>query len=522
MKRRTLLAGMASALAAPAIGATTSTLTFVPQSPLSALDPIWTSAQTTRNLAFMIYDFLFGRDAAGKPKPQMVEGYTIEDDGKRWVMKLRPELWFHDGEKVRARDCAASVRRWMQRDPAGFTLQARLDAIETPDDRTIVFRLKKPLPSLTSLITKFQTPCIMVPERMAQTDGFKQMTETVGSGPFKFLPDEYLIYSHAAFARNDRYVPRNEPADFASGGHRVMVDRVHWKMIPDTATAGNALITGEVDWLEMPSPDLMSLLKAQPNIATGRVDDLGFISVLRPNHMAAPTNNAKLRRAIMAAVDQREVMAAMMGGDPDSAYTPMGYMFTGKPEVDNAGIEALTNRKNPAELKAMLADAGYSGERLVVLHPSDQPFYNPATQVVVDHLTRAGMNIDDQVMDWGTVVRRRISQEPLDKGGWSLFVTVTPVPEHVDPLLATLMRGSGKDAYIGWPTIPEMEEAYFTWLDTADPAEQTRLERKMQLIAFDQVPFIPLGRYAPRAAWSKRLSTPLKGPTPTFWNITKS
>jgi len=524
MQRRSFMLGAAAtALARPAIGAAAKTLIFVPQSPLASLDPVWTSAQTTRNVAFMIYDVLFGRDAAMNPKPQMLEGYLVEDDGRRWIMKLRENQWFHDGEKVLARDCTASLRRWMKRDPGGATLQARLDALEAPDDRTIVLRLSKKFPPLPTLLSKFQTAAVMVPERIANgTDPFKQMTETIGSGPFRFLADEYVIGSHAAMVPFERYVPRDEPASFTSGGHRVLVDRVEWKMIPDAATGANALATGEVDWLEMPMPDLLPMLKRAPDVVVGRLDDWGFISQLRPNHAIAPTDNVKLRRAIMAAIDQRDVMQAMMGSDPDSAITPMGFLATGKPEVDLAGIEAVTKRHSTAEVKAMLADAGYHGERLVLLHTTDQPFYNSATLVVADALSRAGMQVDDQAMDWGTTLQRRASTQPLDKGGWSLFVSVTPVPEYRDPLLASLLRGNGKDAWIGWPDIPRIETAYNAWLDSDDKAEQTRLEREISLAAFESVPFVPLGRYMPRAAWSRRISNPLKGPAPMFWDVSKA
>lgn len=124
-------------------------------------------------------------------------------------------------------------------------------------------------------------------------------------------------------------------------------------------------------------------------------------------------------------------------------------------------------------------------------------------------------------MDWGTVLQRRGSKEPLDKGGWSLFVSVTPVPEYRAPLLGSLLRGNGKDAWIGWPDIPRIETAYKTWLDTSDEAEKTKPEREIQLAAFGSVPFIPLGRHMPRAAWSKAISNPLKGPAPVFWNVSK-
>src|SRR6202012_1316023 len=218
---------------------------------------------------------------------------------------------------VLARDCTASLRRWMQRDPGGATLQARLDALEAPDDRTIVLRLNKRFPALPKLLSKFQTAAVMVPERIANgTDPYKQMTETIGSGPFRFLKDEYVIGSHAAMVPFEKYVPRDEPASFTAGGHRVMVDRVEWKMIPDAATAANALATGDVDWVEMPLPDLLAMLERAPDVVTGRLDDWGFISQLRPNPVTTPTDNVKVRRAILAAIDQRDVMQAMMGSDP--------------------------------------------------------------------------------------------------------------------------------------------------------------------------------------------------------------
>ena len=529
MERRGVLTGAAASLvsplvaplAAPAIGGTAKTLLFVPQSPLASLDPVWTSAMTTRNVGFQIYDVLFGRDEWMNPKPQMLAGYLVEDDGKRWTMTLRDNQWFHDGERVLARDCVASLRRWMARDPGGATLAARLDALEAPDDRTIVLRLKKKFPALPNLLSKFQTAAVMVPERLARTDPFKQMPEATGSGPFRFLADEYVIGSHAALVPFERYVPREEKPSFTAGGHKVLVDRMEWKMIPDAATAANALATGEIDWLEMPLPDLLPMLRKTGTVKIGQLDEYGFISQLRPNHVNAPTSNVKLRRAIRAAIDQREVMDAVMGGDPEAAITPMGYLATGKAEVDQAGMEAITKKRSMAEIRAMFTEAGYNGERLVLLHTTDQPFYNLATLVVADSLSRVGVKIDDQAMDWGTTLQRRSSKEPLDKGGWSLFVSVTPVPEYRDPLLGSLLRGNGKDAWIGWPDNPEMEAAYGAWLDAEAPAEMTRLERAIHLIAMESVPFIPLGRYRPKAAWSRSLSDPGKGPAPTFWNVSK-
>lgn len=521
MRRRSFLLGAAAAgLARPALGNATRTLIFVPQAALSSIDPVWTSAMVVRNFGLMVFETLYGRDENMNPKPQMLAGEVIDDGGKRRTMTLREGLRFHDGEPVLASDCVASLRRWMKRDPVGATIELRVDALEAPDDKTIVWRLSKPFPHLPKALSKFQTAAVIMPARIAATDPFKQIPEAIGCGPFRFLPKEQIIGSFAAFERFTDYVPRNEPPSFTSGGHQVNLDRIEWRMIPEAATAANALVTGEVDWIEQPVPDLLPLLKRGGAI-TERLDNWGFISQLRPNHLIAPTSNVGVRRAIMAAISQRDVMQALMGGDPGGYIIPVGFLVTGKPEVDQAGIEHVTTPHSVDEVKAMLDKAGYNGERLVLLHTTDQPFHNASSTVVADALTRVGMHIDDQAMDWGTTLQRRGSKAPLDKGGWSLFTSVTPVPESRDPLLASLIRSNGKDAWFGWPNDPKIESIYNAWLDAADPAEQTRLEREYQLAAFDSVPFIPMGRYMLRTAWSPKLSGLLKGPAPVFWNVSK-
>ena len=331
MKRRTFLtAAAASTLARPAISAGTKPLIFVPQTNLTSLDPVWTTATVTRNFAMMVYENLYGRDESFVPKPQMVAGHVIDNDGLRWTMKLRDGLLWHDGTPVLARDCLASLQRWLKRDATSVIIDARVAAIEAPDDKTLVWRLKKPFPLLAHFLSKVQPQPVMMPERIASTvDPFKQVTEIVGCGPFRFVPDEYVSGSRAIFARFDRYSPRQEPASYTAGGHKANVDRVEWRVIPDSATAANALIAGEVDWVELPQPDLIPMLKKQNGVKTGLLDLYGTVGILRPNALHAPTNNPGVRRAMLAAIDQRELMLAAMGEEPDTWRAPMGYFVPG-------------------------------------------------------------------------------------------------------------------------------------------------------------------------------------------------
>jgi peptide/nickel transport system substrate-binding protein len=532
MKRRNFLAAAAAGAGTAAIGlkrpalaqaAGTRTLIFVPQANLTSLDPIWTTATVTRNYAFLVFDTLYGLDAQLKPFPQMAEGHVIDDDGKRWTIKLRDGLVWHDGQKVLARDCVASLNRWMKRDALGQTVADRTESLEAPDDRALVFRLKKPFAALPFALAKTQpSPPVIMPERIAATDPYKQITEVVGSGPFRFVKDEYVSGSLTVFAKFDGYQPRQETPSFTTGAKRAMVDRVEWRVIPDAATAASALQNGEVDWLEMPLPDLIPQLKKARGVVVDRLDPYGLYPVLRPNHLIAPTNNRGLRQAILAAIDPVEVMQSFMGEDARTYNAPIGCFLPGTPSANTAGMDRLGGKKSVADIKAMIKDSGYAGERILLMHPTDQPFYDAMCQVVAAKLKGVGLNIDDASMDWGTVTQRRASKEPLDKGGWSLFTASFPAVDYLDPLAAPGLRGNGGKAWFGWPTNAKIETLREQWLDSTDPVEQKRLATAIQDEAFTEALYVPLGQYFQSAAWRSNISGFLKGPVPIFWNVAKS
>ncbi|MFC7555440.1 ABC transporter substrate-binding protein [Pseudoroseomonas wenyumeiae] len=188
MQRRSFLAvaaGSVASLSRPALAqGQRNTLRFVPQSDLTVIDPVFTTAYVTRHHALMIWDQLYGLDSNLQPQPQMVEGHTVEDDGKLWTFTLRPGLKFHDGEPVRGRDCVASIRRWAERNAEGGTLMARVAEITAPADNRFVIRLQKPYPGILSTLARLGPPALMImPERIAQTPSSQQIKELIGSGP---------------------------------------------------------------------------------------------------------------------------------------------------------------------------------------------------------------------------------------------------------------------------------------------------------------------------------------------------
>jgi peptide/nickel transport system substrate-binding protein len=241
------------------------------------LDPIWTAAYVTRNHAMMVFDTLYGTDTAYRVSPQMVAGDTTEDGGKTWNLTLRDGLLWHNDTKVLARDCVASIRRWGARDSFGQTVMAITDELSAPDDRTIRFRLKRPFPLLSAALGKpGSNVCFMMPERLALTDPFKQITEMVGSGPFRFKAAEHIAGARAVYERNAAYLPCPGGApSFTAGPKIVHVDRVEWNVIPDAGTAAAAMQSGEMDWWEAPTFDLLPLLKRDAGLTVPSTDQLG-------------------------------------------------------------------------------------------------------------------------------------------------------------------------------------------------------------------------------------------------------
>ena len=294
------------------------TLRFIMRNDLRVLDPMWTTAYVTRNHGYMVFDTLFALDSKFQPQPQMVGDYSISADKLLYSFTLGDGLRFHDGQPVRGADCVTSLRRWMARDSVGQTLASVTDEMSGGDDKTFTIRLKEPFPLLLAALAKVSSlPAFIMPERLAKTDPYQQVTETVGSGPFKFVTAEFQPGHKAVYVRNTDYVPRAEPPSWASGGKVVKVDRVEWLYIPEYSTAAAALADGEVDWWEAPNLDLVPVLAANPAVKVEKTDPLGSTTMLRFNHLHPPFNNVKMRQAVLAVTDQAEFMSAL-AGDPSN------------------------------------------------------------------------------------------------------------------------------------------------------------------------------------------------------------
>ncbi|WP_439578787.1 ABC transporter substrate-binding protein [Elioraea sp.] len=526
MKRRMLLGAAAASAILPvptlAQPAGTRVLRVVPQANLTVLDPIWTTAVITRHHGYMVYDQICALDSGFNVRPQMAEGWEVGNDGRSWTFTLRDGLRFHDGEPVRAADCVASIRRWGARDQFGQAAMAVTDELVALDDRRFRFRLKQPFPLLATAIGKqTSSPCFVMPERVAATDPNRQITETVGSGPYRFLRDEFVPGARVAYQRFDGYRPRQEPPDWTSGGRVAHMERVEWSIIPDPATAGAAIQTGEVDFLEFPLHDLLPTFRRNRDLVVRIRDRMGTYAMLRFNHLVPPFDNPALRRALAMAVNQEDYMRAVAGNDPEMWRTCYSFWTCDTPLASDAG-SAFLQTPDLGRAQAAMREAGYAGERVVMLAPGDLPTILALSQVTADLMRRLGFNLDLVVTDWGTLVQRRAKMDPVEQGGWNILHTTWSGAEHLNPAVHQQIRGNGRRGWVGWPEDGETERLRSAWFDAPDLASQQRIAAAMQERAYANLPYVPLGMYLHPNVWRSSVTDVIHAPVLLLYNIRKT
>jgi peptide/nickel transport system substrate-binding protein len=532
MDRRTFLkatAGVgavaAGGLAAPrlSLAADTKVLRFVPQANLANFDPIWTTAYVVRNAAALVWDTLYGIDDKLNPQRQMVESEENSSDGLTWTFKLRSGLKFHDGSPVTAKDVVASVTRWSARDPLGLMLKDLQNDLTAVDDRTVKWVLKKPYPKILYALGKNGTPmCFIMPERIAKTDPFKQISEFIGSGPMKLVRSEWVPGAKAVFEKFADYKPREEKASWLAGGKKMLLDRIEWIIMPDAATASAALQNGEVDWWENPIIDLVPVLKKNRDILAGIADPLGNIGTFRMNHLYPPFNDVRARRAILMAMDQEEYMRALVGDDNNLWKHIPGYFTPGTPLYTEQGGEILKGPRKIDAAKKLLAESGYKGEPVTCLVAQDQPITKGQGDVTADLLKRLGMNVDFVATDWGTVVQRRASKEPPGKGGWAMFHSWHAGADCINPAANIAVRASGDKAWFGWPNVPAVETEVANWFNAKTLDEEKAIVGRLNAAAIDGVVYAPTGFFKGYQAWRKNVSGVVSGPIPFFWDVSKT
>ncbi|MBD9596922.1 ABC transporter substrate-binding protein [Ensifer sp. ENS05] len=508
----------AAALPLPAIAqsARASTFRFVPETNLPVLDPIASNGMSVQVHGWHVYDTLFGMNNKFEPRPQMVEGHSVSDDQRNWEFKLRDGLQFHNGEPVRAIDCSTSMARWAARDSYGQQLSKAVDEWQAVDDRTLRVKLKTPFPRLLDAIAiPSSLPPFIMPEHIARTDPNTAITDATGSGPYRFIASEYATGNQVVYEKFAGYNPRSEAAEYTSGGKVAHFDRIEWKIIPDVATATAALANGEVDMVEYVDNDMLPLLLDNPQVKLVVKDPAGKTPMLRLNTLQPPFNNPAIRRILLEAVNQNDFLQALAGSNPDLIRECYAMYPCSFPMVNELGKGFMTKGEPDWEgLKKKLVAAGYNGEKVAIMSAGDIKAISTLAEIAAGTLRRLGMNVEVQTSDWATIAGRRFSKEPVEKGGWSMLCVNWPSASLANPAISQLTRGLGpKGPYFGWFESEAIEKANADYINAATPQELQKAIDEVQRIAFETVPFIPLGQYMQYTAYSSNVD----GFLPALW-----
>ena len=491
-------------------------------SSLKQLDPIWTTAYIVRSHGFMVYDTLFGLDEDFNVSPQMVDAYKVSNDGMVYTFTLRDGLKWHDGTPVTSKDCVASIKRWGARDGMGQKLMEAMDKLKVINDRTFKLILKESFgPVLQSLGKITSNVPFMMKEEQALTDPHEQIKEVIGSGPFKFVKEEFQPGIRSVYVKNEDYVPRKEPASNSAGGRVPRVDRVEFVWIPDTNTCTNALMAGEIDFIQVPQSDFLPKLRKTKGVKVVIFDTLGLQCVLRINHMQPPFDNVKARQAVLLATDMESSLRGAAGNDPELFNICPSMYPCGTPYASDAGSAPLM-KQDFARAKQLLKEAGYKGEKIVILQATDDFIINNQCLVTAQNLRKAGFNVDMQAMDWSTLVARRAVKKHVSEGGWNIFQTWFNGADFLNPLEHMAIGAACENSWFGWPCDKEIEKMRTAFGKEPDPEKQKEIAIAIQKRAFEIVPYVPLGTiYQPVAYRSDRLKGLVKSPVPIFWNVSK-
>jgi peptide/nickel transport system substrate-binding protein len=499
-------------------------LNVVPHADLRILDPLQAAATITTMHASNIYDQLFAWDVNLLPKPQMVGDYKISDDKLTYTMTLRPGLKFHDGSPVTTKDVIASVNRWMKRDGIGKRLEAVLASLTATDDKTFVFKLKQPYSWVEYSLGNHagNYPAIMR-EKEAMIDPMTAVgaDAQIGSGPYKFAKDQWKPGDEVVYLKNADYVPRPEAPDGMAGGRQAKVDRLVFKIIPDAQTAANALIAGEVDFIDMPAGDVVPQLEKNKDLVVQKLAPVGSFGAIRANALHPPFNNPKARQALALLVPQEDYMTTAFGNK--KWWNECFSFFVCKSVYGTEAGSETFRKADPARAKALLAEAGYKGEKIIITSTKEIAAIGAQAEVLLAGLRAIGANAEVEWADWGTTLTRFLTNKnpPGQPGHWNIFTTTNSWSTWHNPLTNIGVVLNPEGSWAGWPTDAEGEKLRVQFIEATDQKVRMEIVEKLHRRLWEVVPYVVTGQFDQPYAWRKNITGVLPTSKLVLWNISK-
>jgi peptide/nickel transport system substrate-binding protein len=440
-----------------------------------SLDPMFTTATITKNLASQMFEGLLSNDLKLRPQPDLAESYEMSRDGKTATFKLRKGVTFHNGKEMTSADIVASLRRFTIMANRGKVIAGRLEDIKARDKHTVVMTFKQPTGRLPLFLAMGEG--IMMPEEIATKYMKEQLKEYVGTGPFKFVerqPDRYT-----KFARFDNYAVQS--GNGWVGRKTAHLDELVVMPVPEDSVRADGVITGEYHFGELLNPDSYDSLKSNPAV-TAHIVKPYFWSAAHFNKKQGMFTDLRMRKAFKLAVDLEPGWRAAWGKTEFIRLQPA----MGAPETPwyTEATKGEYNKKDVDQAKALLKEAGYKGEPIRWLTTKEYSYNYNFALATKPQLEAAGMKVDLQLTDWATMIQRRAKPEL-----WDVFVTGHDTPNH--PVLMPFMNPN----WPGWWDTPEKNKLYNDLFAEVDDKKANAIVEEMERLVMKEVPYVKIGEY---------------------------
>jgi peptide/nickel transport system substrate-binding protein len=465
------------------------------------------TATATRLIAWHFAEGLFALDRNYEVKPLLAEGYSVSPDQLRYTIRLRRSLTFHNGQPVGADDVLASLERWGRLSSGGHETFRFIKAMRRVDDRTIEIELARVFtPLLTNLGDPKQSAVIMS-KSVAQAAGERPTTQYIGTGPYMFK--EWTPGQRVVLVRNPAYVSRTENWGGITGRKVAYADEVHFTFVSDPQVRLDGVTTGQYDFAVELAQDMYPKVKANRALAADIVRVFSWPGAVF-NKAHGVFTDQRLRQAVQYALKPADLMAAAYGPKTFWQLDPGLFFPEQKGLYTTAGSE-FYNHQDLSKARALMREAGYSGQPIVVMCTKDYTWNYNAAQVLVPELEAVGFTVNLQVYDWPTLLSRRTKKELYD-------IFLTGFSPSIDPT-AIIFFGPN---WPGWYKSEALDALLAKWSATpiTDAAARKAIMDQIQRTFYTEVPVAKFGNgFGLEAYNSQRLHGYTSYFDVRFWNV---
>lgn len=469
------------------------------------LDITASTADVVTNDTQAIYEGLFALDSSGNVQPMLATGAQWSNGNLTLTIPLRTNVLFHNGTPMTATDAAASLQRWLRIAPLGQSSASGIKDITAKDAHTVVIELSRPLGLLPTYLASANALAAVMPKSILDKYGDKPVQEYIGTGPYMFndwKPDAYL-----RLVRWDKYVPVRQPGSGYAGARMSYVNEIDIFPVPDANTRLAGMESGQYDIAFSIPPDQYAQVKGISGL---------YVAFLKPsewfifnlNKKSRMFADLKMRQAFRKAIDSKPIMEAAFGpqefwsiASPTIAY--LAY------EDDKTGADVFNHQDIPGA-KALLQEAGYKGQPLVWLTTKNYDYMYNGSTVAKAQLEAVGFKVDQQVLDWATVVQRRAQPDIYD-----VFQTGMGGAPAIPPAMDAFVS----DGWPGWWVDPQKQAAMEKFEGSVSLADRKVAWSQVQKLFYDEVVAVKVGDFYDYFVIQNKVQGFTAVDYPPYWNL---